>query len=246
MNLHVSRPRSTLTPLFTALGLGTDADFAADALVLPHPLTPGDSFFACEVEGDPLGDEAFVLDATLPADRIIIWSGQPAAEGESGSFRRSPITWGPDALGAFNAYCDEVLPQVADAGKRLIFRPHARHVLCDAFRIRTFLEEREAEPAGIALDAPLMLEPEMLAEAEDHLRRALDLLAPRADAVFLHNVEIAEVDGDSRLTPAGLHDGRLDPDLLLRLWDAAVPEEVPVILSGASLDQQLALASASR
>ena len=99
---------------------------------------------------------------------------------------------------------------------------------------------------GIALDALVMLEPEMLDEAEDHVRRTIDLLGARSDAVFLHNVTVDSQSGDSRLVPTPLHEGLLDPEVLIRACDDALPEDHPVILSGAAVDAQLAALGSSR
>ncbi|MEQ8850909.1 MAG: hypothetical protein RIB32_03910 [Phycisphaerales bacterium] len=237
MNLHISRDRARLAALMG----GADLDFAADRVVLPHPLTPGADVFACELDANPLSDAGVLIDLEAPAPRTILWSGQPMdADDPDNWFRRTPATWGEAAQQRFNAFCAELAPQLQRAGRRILFRTHARHVLCDPPRCLKMLEQwggtSDAAAFGIAFDPVSLLEPDMLPHADDHLDRLFRFLGPVADALYLGNAHI----DDDRVIPAPLHDGPLDPDRLLALAREHLPPQTPVILGEAELDAQLA------
>lgn len=173
------------------------------------------------------------LPDSRPADRLIAWSGTLA---QNDLFERDPATWMPAGLDAFRAMTADLPPRLSTAGVTLLFRPHARHVLCDPQRCLTMLREWEDNDTscfGLLLDAPAMLEADMLDTAGDHLERALAALAPRAAAIALSNVRApsppSDPDDPPPLTPAPLEDGVLDPATIAALIRRHAPNQTPLI-----------------
>jgi len=149
--------------------------------------------------------------------RAIVWSGSGAAS----LFERDPASWTPAARERFEAWLEAAEAGLAGTHRRILFRPHARHVLGDPQTCLTFLRERAGERFGIVLDAPALLEPEMLDRAEAHLTRAFDALGGRADGVWL------------RARRTGMEDetgGEVDPRLLMDLVERYTPAETPRII----------------
>lgn len=74
----------------------------------------------------------------------------------------------------------------------------------------------------------------MLDSAEEHLDR---IRLAFADTTGVGGVVASNVsrDGQGRPKPAPLHDGLIDPSLIV----AALPPSVPIVLIGAELDLQL-------
>ena len=114
-------------------------------------------------------------------------------------------------------------------GVELLVCPHARHVLCDAHRTASFLDERT--DLGLALAPVAMLESDMLHDAQDHLERTLITLGGRASCVVLQNVRPPEtVSGVPLRTP--LTEGLLEPERLIDLVSEYVPEGTPLVVAG--------------
>jgi len=217
-------------------------------LVTPLDDPPGGSEpFAAILDGNLLAPDPPAIPTGLPAQRLIAWSGTLA---KGAIFDRELSTWMPAGLEAFRAMCEAVRPFLESAGVRLLFRPHARHVLCDAHRCSTIVREwRDAgAPFALVLDAAAMLEQPMLAQADDHLARTYETLAPLADAVILANAapdetaqsppESDDEDASPPLLPAPLHRGVIDPAVLLEPWRRHAPPTIPTILLDEDLDAQ--------
>lgn len=120
--------------------------------------------------------------------RLLLWTGSGAAFGEDSHddfFARSLATWGPVALTHFQSVVDRLAAVADHLGVRLLFRPHARHVLPDPQRCLTFLRDRADAPISLLIDPGAMLERSMLPTADDHLDRILSALAPLADGIAL-------------------------------------------------------------
>lgn len=205
-------------------------------LVVPLDDEPGfPEPFAVILDGNLLAPDPPAIPANIPAPRLIAWSGTLA---EGAMFDRDVRTWMPAGLEAFRSMCDAVRPFLDAAGVRLLFRSHARHVLCDPHRCATLLREWRdiGAPFALALDAAAMLEQSMLTDAEDHLERAFGALAPLADAVILANAgpdgaaQPADQDAAPPLLTAPLHRGVIDPALLLKPWRRHTPPTTPTIL----------------
>ena len=236
--LHDARTLASLT--------GAAAPPACDLVVAPldAPGTPLGAF----VGGNPL-DGHWAVDAELPGDWVLAWSGTLG----DGLFEGTPANWmrGPARL---NETCTELAPQLARHGKRLVLVPHARHVLSDARSALTWWCERlfpgerfELLPPapdtrrsfGLALDPGALLEPSMLPDIEDHLQSLLSALGPRIDLLLLRDVRVDPADPDS-LEPCALGTGALPRERLLDLVARHVPEPVPVAVPGAGLAASLA------
>ena len=82
-----------------------------------------------------------------------------------------------------------------------------------------------------------MLAPSMLANAEDHVRRILEIVASRegVEAVVAANVEMR--DGVPVLAP--LHRGLIDAARLAAMYRELVPPGLPRILAGSETEAQL-------
>jgi hypothetical protein len=81
-----------------------------------------------------------------------------------------------------------------------------------------------------------MVAPSMVADAEDHIARILDLVADRAgvDGVVASNVTV--VDGASRA--AALHRGVIDALRLAKIYRRRVPEATFVVVADEERDEQ--------
>jgi hypothetical protein len=236
--LHDSRTLAALA--------GAPAPHACELVAAPlgSPGAPLGAF----VGGNPL-DGTWAVDAELPGGWVLAWSG---TLGES-LFEGGPANWmrGPAAL---DAVCDELAPQLARHGKRLVLVPHARHVLSDARSALTWWCERVipgqdpnvvrrspegARSFGLALDPAALLEPSMVPDVEDHVQSLLSSFGPRIDLLVLRDARADPGDPES-LTPCSLGDGVLPRDRVLELVAKHVPESTPIAVPGASLDRALA------
>ncbi|MEM1422739.1 MAG: hypothetical protein AAGH64_01935 [Planctomycetota bacterium] len=177
-----------------------------------------------------LDDDAWRPDPSddAPGGRLIVWSGAIA----DGLFEKSPATWMPSGLERLGAWLD----RSGGAGAaRILVRPHARHVLCDAHRTASFLADRDH--VGLALAPVALLESDMLHDAQDHLERALITLGRRAECVVLQNVRPPEtVSGPPRRTPLG--EGLLEPERLIDLVLEHVPEQTPLVVTGGAAEHR--------
>lgn len=156
-------------------------------------------------------------------------------------FASSPRSWTKEAWAALSTACDALEPSLAGSGRRLLIRPHHRHVLGDTPSALKFFAEREGGPFGLLLEpaalvAPSMLAPRVLA---DHLARIFEVLAPRCDALLLTNITSADPDrtaDDEALEPdaarpAPLDRGAIDPALLAGLALRHTPPATPIVLA---------------
>jgi hypothetical protein len=155
---------------------------------------------------------------------VIAWSGTPA----DSLFESDPRAFGPLAWERFGHVCD----RIAAGHGRVIFRPHARHVLCDVQRVAKFQADRPV--LGVALDAASLMEPSMVPKVVDHFRRAFETLGPLADVIWLSGVDEA-----GRAVPLG--EGVLAAEMIVRLWREHCSMETPVVLIGDRVDGQVAL-----
>ena len=202
---------------------------ACDGLIVS--LGRADDVLASTIRSNVLSGN-WLLDADLPASRVLSWSGTLAEE----LFQPHPTTWLSPGHEALAAFCDEIAPQLDRHQRTLCFQPHARHVLNDPQSCARFLQQRSGEAFEIALAPASMLEPTMLDHLEDHLHRAFETLGGLGAMLMLSDV-IAEGD-DVRPVPLG--DGVLPREVVLRLIDQHVPPSVPIVLEPGKLEQQRA------
>jgi hypothetical protein len=188
-------------------------------------------------DGNPLSEE-WALDIELPGDHIVCWSGTLADE----LFGDEPRTWMREGHLAFRDFCDAAAPTLVARDRTLAFRPHARHVLSDVQGCVNLLREREGQPFALAVGITDLLTPSMLPDLEDHLRRIVPTLAPRAAMLLLHD---AVPDGD-RLRPVPLASdeaGCLNREpiraLLRDLLGGSLPPDCPVVLLPGSTERQV-------
>jgi len=170
-----------------------------------------------------------------PRQRLIVSSGFLPDEDEPD--HPDPRTWGQrgwEALEAAVAY------HLAGNGPRLLIRPAWQDVISDSPSCIRLLEKRgqwggEGRLA-LLLDPAAMLAPSMIPNAEDHVRRILELVAGRegVDGVVAANVEVRE--GVPRRAP--LHRGAIDTSRLVTLYRELVPAGVPLVLVGGEIEAQ--------
>jgi len=152
-------------------------------------------------------------------------------------FADEPRTWMQPGHAALEAFCQSVAPALASAGKRLLLRPHARHVLSDPQSALDFLRTHGDEPFGLAVSPCDLLLPEMLEDLPEHLERILGVLAPRAEILFLEDARPAE-DG-ATMTHAPIGEGVL-PMALTRQLLAQLPDTMPLVVRPTESRQALA------
>ncbi len=169
--------------------------------------------------------------AALPGQRVIAWSG---TRSEEGLFTRDAQTWLPDGLRSLHAWCDALAPTLEASDATLLLRPHARHVLCDAHRCRSFLADRAGQPIGLALSVAALFEADMIEDAEDHCRRAFETLAPLASCYIHENIAApADTDDfDACLERVPAPAGILPEEGLAEMIAQHLPPETPVLLWG--------------
>lgn len=196
-----------------------------------------DDVLAAAVGGNPLDPAAnWLLDVDLPSQRIVSWSGSLS---EEGLFASHPPNWLRAGREAFNAFCREIAPQLTRHKRTLCFQPHSRHVLSDAPSCLNLLREHDGGPFEIALSPATMLEPAMVNDIEDHLRRMFEGLGSRCAILMLEDVAVHEADGESWCEAVPLGDGVLPGPLVRSLIESTVPAEVPVVITAAKMAQQL-------
>lgn len=221
MKIYVEYDAAALT----ALGVG--ADLVADGAILRHG-DPSD-VLATTIRSNPLAD-GWLAEREAPGRAILTWSGTLSDD----RFEAHPMTWLRPGREAFARFCDEVAPQLERIDKTLCFQPHSRHVLSDAPSCVTFDRERDG-PFGFALSPAEMLEPVMMDDVEDHLRRMFESLGARCAMVILHDVVV----GDERCEAVGLGEGVLPRGHILALLRENVPEETPVVLMAGRIERQM-------
>lgn len=204
-----------------------------DGLLLAMP--PVGPPFAAVAEGNPLAPD-WLFDVDVPAERILMRSGTLADE----PFGDDPRTWMRPGHEAFRAFCDAAAPTLRLRGKRIAFRPHARHVLNDVQGCLNFLRTREGQPFEIVLAPADLLTAEMLRDAEDHLTRILETLGSRASAVLLTDAAPTSEVPDAPLREVPLGEGVLPAAAYRRLIRACVPPTTPIVLLPSRLADQRA------
>lgn len=204
-------------------GLATRAgipDAAADLVV---PLGGPVEAIASILQGNPLAED-WLASLDAPGERLICWSGTLGEE----LFADEPRTWmrpGHDALASF---CESVSQALRSDGRRLLFRPHARHVLSDPQGSLDFLRSHEDGPFGLAVSPSDLILPEMINDLQEHLERILGVLAPQAEILFLEDARPSE-DGESmEFAPIG--EGVLPRELVRDLLSAHIPPEMPLVV----------------
>jgi hypothetical protein len=133
--------------------------------------------------------------------RIVSWTGWfgEGAEAAAGRFPRDFMTWTPQAWKSLRSKIEEAAPGLAESGRELLLRPHARHVVSDPQACVMLMKDL---PHGVRLllDPVSLLTPAMLTGAEDHIGRALEVVAFGPVAAVL--VAGADRLDDEHLVPA--------------------------------------------
>jgi hypothetical protein len=124
--------------------------------------------------------------------RLILWSGcvlsaqrEADQSDDAQHFARSLAAWGPAGLDRFRSIVERLASVADHMGVRMLFRPHARHVLPDPQRCLNFLREWAATPISLLIDPGAMMERSMLRDADDHATRIVGSLIGLADGLLL-------------------------------------------------------------
>jgi hypothetical protein len=123
----------------------------------------------------------------VEAPRWVVWSGTPAV----GLFDEHPLAWAAPAWDALGRALEE-LATLAGAARRVLVRPHARHVVSDIPSCLRLVERLAVPVVGVILDPASMLTPGMLPARQDHVLRILEALGahPRVDAVIARDRDV--------------------------------------------------------
>lgn len=182
----------------------------------------------------------------LPA-HLVLHSGWLPEDSPANQeiYPEDPRIW----MGEGRRRLDEVLawlaPEVSPRGSRIALRTHARQVLGDPHACAAFLNDHPE--IDLALDPVSMLTADMLVCADDHLGRIADQLFthPRVAMVLLHNLRRADGARDSRdggeIAPCSIHEGLIDPGLLVSLGERAGDHGKAIVLREGGLARQLGL-----
>ena len=225
MNLHVLHDARTLARLAGATAPACDA--LACRLGEPNRVA------AAWMEGNPLAP-GWLACAEVPAPRLLCWSGSLADD----PIAVQPGNWMRPGRAALDAFVSRTAPVLERQSRTLCLRPHLRQVLSDAQGCLRFLADHAGVPVQLALSPADMIGPGMLRDLPDHLERLFGALGPRAAVVLLEDLGAMEEDDPPRPCPLG--EGPLPRELVLRLIEAHVPPETPVLLRPQRLEAQLA------
>lgn len=192
-------------------------------------------FWARAAETTLLVNEGNIT-ATPAAPRVVLRTGFLPDEDDPNV--PGPRTWVGRGWEALDRAVEVALSR---SGPRMLIRPAWTDVISDAPSSNRFLDRRQEWGDGVArlgllLDPAAMLAPTMIANAEDHITRILELVASRegVDGVVASNIEVR--DGAPRR--AAIHQGVIDASRLTNLYRSLVPATVPVILTGEDIESQ--------
>jgi len=169
---------------------GNKGEFGGDVwawILLLNPLNEGEADQICQF-----------INVVEPGTRLVVWSG---TVGDGGLFEREPGNWLGAGFAELNGFAERIRGDLVSRGVRLLFLPHGRHVLSDGPACVKFMREQlgakdgvtidefslEGCPFGIALSPVLLMEPSMVADSEDHIRRIVEVVGPIAEAVVFED-----------------------------------------------------------
>lgn len=205
-------------------------DAAADLVV---PLGGPAEAIASILPGNPLAED-WLASLDVPGERLVCWSGTLAEE----LFADEPRTWMRPGHAALEEFCDSVAPALKADSRRMLLRPHARHVLSDPQGSLDFLRKHEGDPFGLAVSPCDLLLPEMLEQLEEHLERILGILAPRAEILFLEDARPTEDGQAMEYAPIGK--GVLPQELTRDILLGGMPQQVPLVVRASESRDALA------
>lgn len=188
---------------------------------------------------NPLALGGWPIRGALPLAAFSGWHDAERSGSESDhddpatrAMRASLRTWNSGG-DEFRAMCDAAERAISPGGL-IALRPRVGHALSDVPTCVRFLRERAGGPWRLLLDPVGMLSREMLADAEDHVRRIVDALGSHVGvwAMLLTNVE----PGDEDLPRAcEAHRGVIGAEVLR---EAASRSAAPVVLLASDVAEQ--------
>jgi hypothetical protein len=206
--------------------LGTDSVYAhvLDASVGTDPL----------VWLDGLG----VLDDIDGPGRVVLRCGEPVrANLSANDDDRLLASWSQSGWARFDEELNAAVELAAQRDIELMVRPGALGMLSDAICTCSWARRSESLGCSLLLDPIGWLVPSMLADAGDHLRRIADLCSscPKVGGVMVRSVRL---DGDGGLVETAIHEGVIDPELIVSTLGDLVRDAPAVIgLDEADLDR---------
>ena len=179
-----------------------------------------------------------------PAALLAMWSGWLDAQSdiETGAFEPSLATWTRPGQEAFVEWLTSQLRAHNDSSP-LLLRPHARHVLSDPQRVLSSFRDRSSSPVRLLLEPTAFLTPEMIDDADDHLRRAFEALLPQrwTWGTLLTGATTLETDWGREVVPCPITHGRISAGTLIGLLHDGQEPSKPIILLDEEFDEQHAL-----
>lgn len=165
-------------------------------------------------------------------DKLITYSPTLAAD----LFGIEPGNWLKRGYTALNDLCKKLLPVLDKCAIKILFQPHARHVLSDYSICLKFMQEHKGEPFGIALAPSDLIEPVMAEDIDDHMLRIFEYLGSLTKTVILSDVAISENGNDMVAALPG--EGLVDFSLIGKLLLESVADDAGVILTGAAAESK--------
>lgn len=176
-------------------------------------------------DGSPWASWAARWTPSTTAPRVLTTSAKPSED------ERQWAAWSPAARAEFLGRCDDADATFRAAGQTLCILPHAADPLSDVPGVLTFLRQRGTSNVRVVLDPALLLTASMIANAEDHLARAILSIGqmPGLEAIILRNIQPTD-DGSFESVP--LEAGILPAALLLGPAKQ-LPPSVPIAVLAA-------------
>lgn len=157
--------------------------------------------------------------------RLICDAGSLAGESE---VEASFANWGPRARPALDAACGALGSVLVRAGVTLCVRPSAGQVLSDVPSCLGFLRTHGGGPFGLYLEPGALLDESMLGRAEEHFDRMLGALLEQPGLVAVVIANVAR--GERGLTSVPVHEGVLEPGLLVMVAGRAMAAGRPIVV----------------
>lgn len=165
---------------------------------------------------------------TVPDKGMLLrWSGTFS----DGLFDGDIRNWMNPGTRALNEQLDEILPIACAAGSSFGFVPHHSHFLSDVTGQMRLWHARQAQGFATVLYPSGVIAASMIGDLEDHLRRAIEMVAPRCDLCILEDIALRDSEGGQAPQPARMPWGKgdLPHDFIVNLLDRFLPPTVPIL-----------------
>lgn len=155
------------------------------------------------------------------------WSGTFARGLFEGDYRN----WGPGARAQLDKQLDSLLSAATACGARFGFVPHHSHLLSDVAGQMRIWHARAGQCLATVLYPSGVIAPSMVRDLDDHIHRAIEMLAPRCQLCILEDLAPAESGepGEQALSRVPWGRGILPHDLVVALLARHLPTDVPIL-----------------